>query len=312
MDKGPYPGKTRHTGMKQVDIDPQSGFCAGVIRAISRAEKFLEPGGRRLYSLGAIVHNEAELHRLAEKGLFTLDRDDINEINEAQGETILIRAHGQPPKVYDLVKSLGFDIIDCTCPVVLNLQKSIKNTYAALQSSGKGGKVLIFGKVGHAEVLGLIGQVDGDAVVFEDRLQLEELVENGTVSLSRDIELFSQTTMSPVDYEEIQVWLRDGMKDGARLSVHNTICSQVAARHDLLVSFARKHDVIIFVSGKTSSNGKVLCALCKSANIRTYHISSIQEIQPVWFREEDTVGVCGATSTPRWLLEETAKAIEAL
>jgi len=297
--------------MKQIDIDPQSGFCAGVIRAISKAEKFLESGDKHLYSLGAIVHNEAELKRLAGKGLITLDRDDILEIPEAQGETILIRAHGQPPKVYDLVKSLGFDIIDCTCPVVLNLQKSIKSAYSSLKESG-GGKVLIFGKIGHAEVLGLIGQVGGDAVVFEDMQQLKDLVSSGTVNLSEDIELFSQTTMSPVDYEDVQNYLQAGMKDGAHLTVHQTICSQVATRHEMLVSFARKHDVIIFVSGKTSSNGKVLCALCKSANIRTYHISSLQEIQPVWFRPEDTVGVCGATSTPRWLLEETARTIETM
>lgn len=299
--------------MLKVEIDSQSGFCAGVIRAIGKAEKFLEGGGKHLYSLGAIVHNEAELARLKEKGLITLDRNDIYDIpSDAKGETILIRAHGQPPKVYTQIKNLGFDIIDCTCPVVLNIQKSIKKSYDALKSLPNPGQIIIFGKIGHAEVLGLVGQVDGDAIVVENLQQLRDLVSNGIVNTSRNIEIFSQTTMSPIEYEELCSFLQDRMADGVKLKIHRTICSQVASRHEKLADFARSHDIVIFVSGKTSSNGKVLCNLCKSVNIRTYHIGNIDELQKFWFNLDDKVGVCGATSTPKWLLEETARVIENL
>ena len=296
-----------------VEIDPQSGFCAGVIRAIGKAEKFLEGGGKRLYSLGAIVHNEAELARLQEKGLITLDRNDIYDIPvDASGETLLIRAHGQPPRVYEQIRNLGFDIIDCTCPVVLSIQQSIRESYAKLQSLPEPGQILIFGKIGHAEVLGLVGQVDGDAIVVENLLQLKDLVSIGTLNTSRNIEIFSQTTMSPVEYDEICGYLQAKMKDPDMLTVHRTICSQVASRHEKLAEFAKSHDIIIFVSGKTSSNGKVLCGLCKSVNFRTYHIGNIDELQKKWFNPDDRVGVCGATSTPKWLLEQTARAIENL
>lgn len=296
-----------------VEIDGQSGFCAGVIRAIGKAESFLEGGGKRLYSLGAIVHNEAELERLQSKGLITLDRNDIYDIPaSAKGETLLIRAHGQPPKVYGQIRELGFDIIDCTCPVVLNIQKRIRESYSRLKSLPEPGQLLIFGKIGHAEVLGLVGQVDGDAIVIENLGQLKDLVAMGSVNTSREIEIFSQTTMSPVEYEEICSFLASCMDDRSKLKVNRTICSQVASRHEMLSEFAEAHDIIIFVSGKTSSNGKVLCNLCKSVNFRTYHIGNIDELQKVWFHPEDKVGVCGATSTPKWLLEETARAIENL
>lgn len=294
----------------EVEIDKQSGFCAGVIRAIRKAESFLEGEGKRLYSLGAIVHNEAELARLREKGLIILDRDDISDIPDAQGETILIRAHGQPPRVYDQIIDLGFSIIDCTCPVVVNIQKSIRKAYHRLKPLG--GRIVIFGKIGHAEVLGLIGQVDSDAVVIENEEQLQAEIRNGRIDLSKNIDIFSQTTMSPVDYERVCESLKSMVKDGAVLTIHNTICSQVASRHEFLEAFAKSHDVIIFVSGKTSSNGKVLCELCKSVNIRTYHVSSLPEIQKVWFRPEDKVGICGATSTPKWLLEQVADSIRNL
>lgn len=296
-----------------VEIDKQSGFCAGVIRAIGKAEKFLEGGGKHLYSLGAIVHNEAELARLQEKGLITLDRNDIDDIPaEAKGETILIRAHGQPPQVYEQLHELGFDIIDCTCPVVLNIQQSIRKAYERVKNLPEPGQILIFGKIGHAEVLGLVGQVGGDAVVVENIMQLRNLVSMGTVNTSRCIEIFSQTTMSPVEYKKICGFLQSGMSGEGQLTVHQTICSQVASRHEMLAEFAASHDIIIFVSGKTSSNGKVLCDLCKSVNIRTYHIGNVDELQKKWFSPNDKVGVCGATSTPKWLLEETARAIENL
>lgn len=299
--------------MLTVEIDSQSGFCAGVIRAIGKAEQFLEGGGRRLYSLGAIVHNEAELARLKEKGLVTLDRNDIYDIPvNAKGETILIRAHGQPPKVYTQIRNLGFDIIDCTCPVVLNIQKSIRQSYESLKSLPEPGQIVIFGKIGHAEVLGLVGQVDGDAIVVENLQQLKDLISAGTICTARDIEIFSQTTMSPVEYEEICDCLLHRMVSPDKLKIHRTICSQVASRHKDLADFARTHDIIIFVSGKTSSNGKVLCELCKNVNIRTYHIGNTGELQRAWFHSGDKVGVCGATSTPKWLLEQTARDIENL
>lgn len=294
----------------KVEIDPCSGFCGGVIRAIGNAEKYLDSyPGRPLFSLGAIVHNEEELERLSGKGLVAIDYDDLDEIKNAGGETLLIRAHGEPPKTYEKAEALGFCVIDCTCPVVLNLQKSIREAHSRLKPEN--GSLLIFGKVGHAEVLGLVGQVDGDAFVFENLDMLKDAVENGRISIDVPIEIFSQTTKSPAEYDAACSYLQSVMPDG-RLVVHDTICSQVATRHEKLSQFALDHDVIVFVSGNSSSNGKVLCDWCRSVNLRTYHIGSVCGIQKEWFKENDRVGVCGATSTPRWLLEKVAAALEAL
>jgi len=301
--------------MLTVDIDSNSGFCAGVIRAIGKAEEFLKDG-ERLYSLGAIVHNDAELSRLVSKGLVTIDKEDLGEMIDAQGETLLIRAHGEPPLTYEMAESLGFKIIDCTCPVVLKLQQRIKKAYLKQQEEGRG-QIIIFGKIGHAEVLGLIGQTDGTAIVVENIAMLEEFIADGTVGLDVPTEVFSQTTKSPAEYTRLCSRLEEMMasynelsierfKGRGLLNVHNTICSQVATRHERLSKFALEHDIIVFVSGKASSNGKVLCELCKSLNIRTYHIDSVAEIKREWFRADDKVGVCGATSTPKWLLEEVA------
>lgn len=289
----------------KVEIDRRSGFCGGVIRAISRAEEFLagNPSGK-LYSLGAIVHNEAELKRLGDKGLVTIGHEDISAIPSPENETLLIRAHGEPPSTYELASQAGIKVIDCTCPVVLKLQKSIKEAYS------RKGQIVIFGKVGHAEVLGLLGQVGGDAVVIENMKMLLSALEDGTIRTDIPLEIFSQTTKSPTEYSEICKVLSKRTRAG--LTVHNTICSQVASRHEELASFSENHDVIIFVSGVSSSNGKVLCDLCRSRNPRTYHISSVEEIAPSWFRPDDNVGICGATSTPRWLLEEVASSIERL
>ena len=289
----------------KVEIDKRSGFCGGVIRAISCAEEFLDwnPSGR-LYSLGAIVHNEAELKRLGDKGLVTISHDDIKSIVSPENETLLIRAHGEPPETYALARQAGINVIDCTCPVVLRLQESIKEAYS------RKGQIIIFGKIGHAEVLGLLGQVGGDAVVIENMDMLLSALENGKILTDIPLEIFSQTTKSPVEYSDICKVLSGRAKAG--LTVHNTICSQVASRHEELSSFALSHDVIIFVSGASSSNGKVLCDLCRSKNPRTYHISSPDEVDPSWFGQDELVGVCGATSTPRWLLEEVACTIEKL
>ena len=311
--------------MLTVDIDTNSGFCAGVIKAISTAEKFLKKAkeagedGRRLYSLGAIVHNDAELSRLIEQGLVTIDKEDLEEMVDAQGEYLLIRAHGEPPQTYMIAEKLGFNVIDCTCPVVLRLQERIKEAYEIQRESGKG-QIIIFGKIGHAAVLGLIGQTDGTAIVVEDMAMLESAIEDGTIKMNVPTEIFSQTTKSPAEYSRLCSRLEEMMASYNELSIerfrgrrllviHETICAQVATRHERLSEFALAHDIIIFVSGKASSNGKVLCELCKSLNIRTYHIDSVSEIKREWFRADDKVGVCGATSTPKWLLEEVAEYI---
>ena len=290
----------------QVEIEKHSGFCGGVIRAIGRAEKFLEESpGRTLYSLGDIVHNEAELRRLGEKGLVTVDKDGLMNIPDPPSETLLIRAHGEPPQTYSLAQKLGLTVIDCTCPVVLKLQKSIREAYERVKPAG--GQIVIFGKIGHAEVLGLLGQVSGDAVVIENMPMLLSALEDGSIRTDKPLEIFSQTTKSPVEYSEICKVLESC--PGAGLQVHNTICSQVASRHEELADFALRHDVIVFVSGVSSSNGKVLFDLCKSRNQRTYHISDPSELKPEWFSDGDKVGVCGATSTPGWLLEQVAERI---
>jgi 4-hydroxy-3-methylbut-2-enyl diphosphate reductase len=289
-----------------VEIERHSGFCGGVINAIGKAEKFLA-GGRRLYSLGAIVHNEAELERLHDKGLETISLDDVSKLPSPKDETVLIRAHGEPPETYSRLHDIGINVIDCTCPVVLRLQRSIKETYSKIHNLG--GQIVIFGKIGHAEVLGLVGQVGGDAIVIEDVNMLSKALESGALDLGRPIAIFSQTTKSPDEYKAICDYLQ---ARASSLDIHETICSQVAFRHKELSDFATSHDVIIFVSGSSSSNGKVLFSLCKSRNPRSCHISSPKELDASWFHDGDRVGICGATSTPRWLLEATADAIEGL
>ncbi len=306
---------------KNVDIDKQSGFCGGVIRAINRAEKFVATDDIKqkttLYSLGSIVHNEAELSRLENKGLLTISKEDLSKV---EGKTVLIRAHGEPPETYQKAERLGLNLIDCTCPVVLRLQKRIKEAYQRFKDEGLNGKVLIFGKIGHAEVLGLMGQIGGDTIVIPNSKVLKEEIDKGNIDISNPIAIFSQTTKSPDEYNEICSILQEKMALQRKMSIsdflatedlriYNTVCSQVSSRHKDLQAFAKSHDIIIFVAGKESSNGKVLCDLCRTANSRTYHVSNSDEISFDWFKEDDNVGVCGATSTPKWLLEEVADKI---
>ena len=283
-----------------VEIDPDSGFCGGVIRTIQTAERLLAEGAS-LYSLGAIVHNEEELGRLAQKGLRTAEIDGLDAL--APGSTVLIRAHGEPPSTYARLDDLHLQIADCTCPVVLRLQRQVRE--AAERSN-----VVIFGKIGHPEVLGLVGQTGGRALVVEDVDQLRQAVADGRLDTSGPIELFSQTTKGPHEY----ALLGDALKEMAEgpVTVHKTICAQVEGRHRKLSTFAREHDVLVFVSGSSSSNGKVLFEWCRSVNPRTYHIGAASQLQAEWFRGAASAGVCGATSTPRWLLEEVARAIENL
>ena len=321
MDPGPDAGQVRHSRMT-VEIDRNSGFCGGVIRAIDGAEKLLAENGL-LYSLGAIVHNEAELSRLQAKGLVTLaslaaapesfpsspEKGSDGKAPVSACKMLLIRAHGEPPQTYSLACEMGFKVVDFTCPVVLNIQKSIREAY---ERNAPDGQIVIFGKIGHAEVLGLVGQVDGKAVVVENAAQLEDALSDGRIDASRHIDIFSQTTKSPVEYEGICRILSQKMVSPDLLAVHNTICTQVASRHSELSGFAKSHDVIVFVSGRESSNGRVLSDLCKSVNPRTWCVVDASELRPDWFRPEDNVGVCGATSTPKWLLEDVAERIKNL
>ena len=284
-----------------IEIDEGSGFCYGVIRAVEKAEMQLKENGT-LYSLGAIVHNNSELERLGKIGLEVIDNNRMLELSDT---TVLIRAHGEPPATYKLAEKNNISLIDCTCPVVLKLQDRIRETYSKI-----GGQIVIFGKIGHAEVNGLVGQTDGNAIVVDS---LESL---NAINFTKPVQIFSQTTKDPKEYEEICNAIKERIiASGGSLeniTVHNTICRQVAQRHSNLVAFARKHSVIVFISGKESSNGKVLYELCKSVNPRSYHIQTVDQINPAWFMEGDSVGICGATSTPKWQLEGVAQKLQEL
>lgn len=279
-----------------IEIDEESGFCYGVIRAVQKAELKLKDGGT-LYSLGSIVHNNLELERLNNIGLEVIDFAQMKNLADT---TVLIRAHGEPPQTYELAKRNNISLIDCTCPVVLKLQERIRNTYA-----GHNGQIVIFGKIGHAEVNGLVGQTNGEAIVVDS---IESL---GKVDFAKPLQIFSQTTKDPKEYEQICGVMKERIVAAGgsleNFKIHNTICRQVAQRHTNLVAFAKKHSVIVFISGKESSNGKVLYELCKSVNGRSYHIQNVAQIDAGWFRDGDSVGICGATSTPKWQLDGVAQ-----
>ena len=286
----------------KVVIDSDSGCCNGVRRAIEKSEEFLKNNGS-LYSLGAIVHNGAEIERLWSLGMETVGYEDLPNL---KNKTILIRAHGEPPSTYTKIKELGIELIDCTCPVVLGLQKKIAKKYNEIAPSG--GQILIFGKLGHAEVNGLIGQVGGDAVIIGSLEDLKEAIAQGKVSLSKPIAIFSQTTKDPAHYQEVCQFLKESMSE-EYLSVFNTICAQVSSRHNSLKKFAQDCSVVYFVCGKESSNGKVLYDLCKGINPRTYKIEGPSEIDFSLLEADDVVGICGAASTTRWQLEKIAEYI---
>lgn len=285
-------------------VDEKSGFCYGVIRAIKQAETFLKTSPN-LNSLGSIVHNTAEVSRLRNLGINVIDHDKLKQIKDS---TILIRAHGEPPSTYLTAKENRIKIIDCTCPVVLKLQERIKKGYEEVKK--KEGSLVIFGKKCHAEVNGLLGHVNGDALVVETKEDLAGL------DYQKPIVIFSQTTKDTVGYANIiaEIKQRVAGAGGSPDNVvsHNTICRQVSSRHPNLKQFAAKNDVLLFVSGKESSNGKVLYGTCKSSNPRSYKIESISDIDPSWFNPGETVGICGATSTPIWQLEEVAMFIKGL
>ena len=280
----------------RVEIDNESGFCFGVVRAINEAEKALQSGA--IASLGDIVHNRVEVQRLEALGLRTISREEIPSI---AGKRMLIRAHGEPPSTYAIAKEYGIEIIDATCPVVAALQRKVKSAYEKMQATG--GTVVILGKRGHAEVVGLIGQVDEKAVVVEceDDLQV--------IDFSRPIYFLSQTTQSVEKFNRLADIMRKRVARADMLIVDDTICRRVSSRENHLREFARQHDVIIFVCGRKSSNGKVLYNICHQENERSYNIEEASELQKEWFEGVDSVGICGATSTPKWLMESIAEAI---
>ena len=280
----------------QIEIDNGSGFCFGVTTAIKKAEEELAKGGK-LYCLGDIVHNGMEVERLHEAGLITIDHEEMKELH---GVKVLLRAHGEPPETYALAERNEIEIIDATCPVVLQLQKRIKKQYV----SNPEAQIVIFGKNGHAEVLGLVGQTQSYAIVVEKFEDVERLRESGQLDFSKDIYLYSQTTKSLDEFHRIIEYWQEHIVEGATFKSFDTICRQVANRMPNIANFASKHDVILFVSGRKSSNGKVLFKECKSVNPNSYQIESAEEIDMQWLQNAETVGICGATSTPKWLMEE--------
>ena len=280
----------------QIEIDNGSGFCFGVTTAIKKAEEELAKGGK-LYCLGDIVHNGMEVERLHAAGLITIDHEEMKELH---GVKVLLRAHGEPPETYALAEKNNIEIIDATCPVVLQLQKRIKKQYV----SNPEAQIVIFGKNGHAEVLGLVGQTQSHAIVVEKFEDVKRLEEMGKLDFSKDIYLYSQTTKSLDEFHRIIEYCQAHIVDGAVFKSFDTICRQVANRMPNIASFATKHDVILFVSGRKSSNGKVLFKECKSVNEKSYQVESPEEIEMSWFEGVNTVGICGATSTPKWLMEE--------
>lgn len=278
----------------RVVIDDNSGFCFGVVRAIGEAESALQSRGE-VYCLGDIVHNRVEVQRLQKLGLHTISHEHISSL---QGRTMLIRAHGEPPTTYRLAQESGVEIIDATCPVVARLQRRVREAYTKMQSVG--GRVVLLGKRGHAEVVGLIGQVDDDVVVVESEAELEGLDYN------HPIYFLSQTTQSIELFNRMAERIGQSMAEGIEFTVDDTICRRVAGREANLAAFSRSVDVVLFVSGRKSSNGRVLSEVCRNANARCYNIEEASEIDTQWFEGAHSVGICGATSTPRWLMEEVA------
>lgn len=285
----------------QIEIDSGSGFCFGVTTAIKKAEEELAKGGK-LYCLGDIVHNGMEVERLHHAGLITIDHEEMKSLH---GVKVLLRAHGEPPETYALAEKNHIEIIDATCPVVLQLQKRIKKQYV----NNPNAQIVIFGKNGHAEVLGLVGQTESHAIVVEKFEDVKFLQESGELDFSKDIYLYSQTTKSLDEFHRIIDYCQAHIANEAVFKSFDTICRQVANRMPNIASFATKHDVILFVSGRKSSNGKVLFKECKSVNANSYQIESASEIDMEWLKGKNTVGICGATSTPKWLMEECKERI---
>lgn len=279
-----------------IEIDEGSGFCFGVTTAIKKAEEELAKG-EKLYCLGDIVHNGRECDRLREMGLITINHEEMEQLHDAK---VLLRAHGEPPETYELARKNNIEIIDATCPVVLKLQKRIKEQY---DENGKA-QIVIFGKKGHAEVLGLVGQTQSNAIVIESSDEVTKL------DFTRDIYLYSQTTKSLDEFNRIIDYIQTHISPDATFKSFDTICRSVANRMPNISQFAAKHDLILFVCGRKSSNGKVLYNECLRVNPNTHLVEDPQEIESAWLEGIQSVGICGATSTPRWLMEQCRDAIQ--
>lgn len=282
----------------EVEIDSNSGFCFGVVKAISKAEEELSSVGS-LYCLGDIVHNSMEVDRLARKGLVTIDHSQFESLRNAK---VLLRAHGEPPSTYEKAKQNGIDIIDATCPVVLNLQKNIKKAYD--EGDSENTQIVIYGKIGHAEVNGLVGQTEGRAIVVESVNDLSK------IDFTKKVKLFSQTTKSIDGFNQIVSEIKKKISNSDDFEYNDTICRQVANRIPKIVNFVSRHELVFFVSGRKSSNGKVLFDECRKVNDHIYMISDLDELDFTLLDGVSSVGICGATSTPKWLMEELKKKIE--
>ncbi len=283
----------------KIEIDNGSGFCFGVTTAIQKAEEELVGNTDRdttLYCLGDIVHNGMECERLRQMGLITIDHQQLALLHDAK---VLLRAHGEPPETYQLARQNHIEIIDATCPVVLQLQKRIKAQYAANPDA----QIVIFGKNGHAEVNGLVGQTEGKAIVIEEYEEVKKL------DFNRDIYLYSQTTKSLDGFHRIIEYIQSHIAPTATFRSFDTICRQVANRMPNISQFAARHDLVLFVCGRKSSNGKVLFNECKRVNPNSHLIEGPDEVDPAWLQQVETIGICGATSTPKWLMEQCREAI---
>lgn len=288
----------------KIEVEPRSGFCFGVENAISIAEQALVQG-ETVYSLGSIVHNEQEVERLSRLGMITIDHKKFNQLKDCK---VLIRAHGEPPSTYETATENNITIIEATCPIVSRLQERIHKV--SIDTGEKDyPQVVIFGKKGHAEVIGLLGQTGGKGILISEPADI------GQIDFSRPVELYSQTTSSHEKYNEIYLAIADRYRKLNKnpdklIKLHNTICRQMANREPALLTFAASHDVIIFVSGEESSNGKMLFEACKSVNTESYMISSPTEINSEWFKGKKSAGLSGATSTPKWLINDVGKTIK--
>lgn len=278
--------------MTEIEIDSESGFCFGVVTAIRKAEEELAKSGT-LFCLGDIVHNSGEVERLQDKGLRTITHDDLSQLRNVK---VLLRAHGEPPSTYRTASANGIEIIDATCPVVLKLQQRIKALYDNSEPDERP-QIVIYGKVGHAEVNGLVGQTEGHAIVVEDIAGLD------LVDFGRPVALYSQTTKSLEGFNAIIAEIERRMQPGVEFRYFDTICRQVSNRVDRLRRFARGKDVVLFVAGAKSSNGKILFGHCLDENPRTHLLADESGLRSEWFDGASTAGICGATSTPRWLME---------
>ncbi len=284
--------------MYNIEIDSESGFCFGVTTAIKKAEEELAKG-TPLYCLGDIVHNGQECERLKKLGLITINHEEYAKLKNVK---VLLRAHGEPPETYRIAAENNIEIIDATCPVVLRLQKRIKQEYISKEPEREK-QIVIYGKNGHAEVLGLVGQTNGEAIVIE---KIEEV---DKIDLSRDVRLYSQTTKSLDEFRYIVSYIEQNISKSATFQYFDTICRQVANRMPNIRKFAASHDVILFVCGQKSSNGKILFHECKEINNRTYQVDKPEDIDMEWFRNAKSIGICGATSTPKWLMDKCKNVI---